>query len=199
MRNTIALIGLAILASAASPAQAAPPAANILAGTPWWAYAILALLIYTGLQATKPRSVSVQRLLVVPLVFSAWGIVSLLLMPVFSPGPAITWFATAGLGAVWAVKSWGRSRIKLDRASGRVDLPASWVPLMRNLAIFAAKYAVAVRAAINLEARGYLAPWDMAISGLSAGYFLGWLARFAALYFTAPDAQSRKDASDVTL
>jgi tellurite resistance protein TehA-like permease len=50
------------------------------------------------------------------------------------------------------------------------------------MTIFALKYGLAVAAATALAAPGTLAALDAAVSGASAGYFLGWLARFALVY-----------------
>jgi hypothetical protein len=55
----------------------------------------------------------------------------------------------------------------------------SVVPLMRNLAIFTAKYGLTVAITIHPTQRAILAPWDIAVSGLAAGYFFGWLIHLA--------------------
>src|SRR4030088_2692514 len=46
----------------------------IVQHTPWWVFAVLALLIATGVQALRPRVVPVWRLLIVPAIFIAWGV-----------------------------------------------------------------------------------------------------------------------------
>jgi hypothetical protein len=51
-----------------------PGILTILRNSPWWAYALLALLIWFGIQALRPRSLSIWRLAIVPLVFIGWGI-----------------------------------------------------------------------------------------------------------------------------
>jgi hypothetical protein len=179
------LISLAILASATATAQASPVAgiAGILSGTPWWVYALLSVLIYSGIQATKPRSWPPARIAVVPVAFTLWGVASLLLTPNLGAGLIATWIATACVGAGLAAITWRSDQVGIDRAVGRIRLPASWVPLARNLAIFAAKYAIGIASALNPEARSHLAFWDIAVSGLSAGYFLGWLVRLGVMYF----------------
>jgi hypothetical protein len=106
-----------------------------------------------------------------PAVFIGWGITSL----VASPLLLVDWSVTALIGAAIA---WITSdHIKIDHA--RVSLPGSAFPLIRNLLIFSAKYGLAVAAAIS---HSNLAVWDVAVSGASAGYFLGWLLRLASAY-----------------
>jgi len=182
------LISLTILASATATAQAAPAAgiAGIVNGTPWWVYVLLSVLIYSGVQATKPRSWPLARIAIVPVVFTLWGVASLVLMPALGSSLIAIWVATASVGAGVAAITWQSGQIAIDRAAGQVRLPASWVPLMRNLAIFAAKYAIGVASALSPEARSHLAFWDIAVSGLSAGYFLGWLVRLGMTYYARP-------------
>jgi hypothetical protein len=85
----------------------------------------------------------------------------------------------AGLGAALAFMATSFETARIDRSRGLVHLPGSPVPLLRNMTIFALKYGLAVAAATALAEPGTLAAPDAAVSGASAGYFLGWLARFA--------------------
>src|SRR5260370_3911673 len=59
-------------------------ATRILSGSPWWVYGLLALLIWLGLQAARPRTVSLSRVLISPALFIGWGIVHLMLRSNFS-------------------------------------------------------------------------------------------------------------------
>lgn len=69
-----------------------------------------------------------------------------------------------------------------DPGRGLVTVPGSAFPLVRNLVIFAVKYCLAAAVAIAPARSGGLFPWDVAVSGLAAGYFIGWLSRFAMKY-----------------
>jgi len=77
--------------------------------------------------------------------------------------------------------------LRADRGRGSVHLPGSILPLVRNLAIFAAKYTVAVLIARRPDWQSQLLWWDVGISAVAAGYFFGWLARFFLTYRSAPD------------
>jgi hypothetical protein len=54
---------------------------NILQNTPWWVFALFALLMWLGFQALKPRTLPIWRLLITPAVFIGWGITSLAASP----------------------------------------------------------------------------------------------------------------------
>lgn len=153
---------------------------NILLHTPSWVFGLFALLSWLGLQAMRARSLPIWRLLVTPAIFIGWGAASLVAQA--SPILIADWLFAAATGAAIA---WSTSRlhgVTIDRTNHLVSLPGSAVPLVRNLLIFLAKYALGVTAVIIPASHPQLAFWDIAISGVSAGYFLGWLIRFASLY-----------------
>jgi hypothetical protein len=156
------------------------PILTIVTNTPLWVFALFALLVVFGLQALRPRTLPIWRLLAIPLVFIAWGVISLI-RPGVSPFLVLDWLAAAAVGGAiaWALAREGD--IRIDRA-GTIAVAGSALPLTRNMLIFSAKYAMNVAMAINPTRQADLAPWDAAVSGASAGYFLAWLAIFALAY-----------------
>ena len=70
-----------------------------------------------------------------------------------------------------------RMMVAIDLSRGKVTLEGSIGPLVRNLLIFAMKYAVGVAMALLPTRRAEIAVLDIGISGAMAGYFLGWLGR----------------------
>ena len=163
-----------------------PPLLAILAHTPRWVWAVLAVLVLFGLQGLRARTVSIWRLLIVPAVFIGWGLISLAQRVAVFPALMVDWSLAAIVGVAigWFATRLGGMRV--DRIARRVELAASALPLIRNVAIFLAKYVLAVAAAIAPERAAVLAHWDIAVSGLSAGYFAAWLARLAVRYRAAP-------------
>jgi len=160
---------------------------TILVNSPWWVYALLALLVWLGVQALRTRTVAVWRLLATPVVFIGWGIVSLALRSVSSPVLIADWLATAAIAAAIAWVAVNLDGVLIDRSRQLVTLKGSVVPILRNMLIFLAKYGLGVAIAIAPAFRAELYIWDIAISGATAGYFLGWLARFGSIYRRAPD------------
>jgi hypothetical protein len=158
-----------------------PALLAIVSHTPSWVFVVFALLILLGLQALRPRSVGVARVFATPAVFIAWGLVSLILAAQRAPLAPVAWVLTAIAGGSLALLT-----LRLDglRVAGpaRVHLPGSVLPLLRNVLIFGAKYVIAVLLALHPAARGQLLIWDMAVSGASAGYFIGWTLRFLIAY-----------------
>jgi hypothetical protein len=156
---------------------------NVLLNTPWWVYALFVMLVLLGVQALRPRTIPVWRLLITPGVFIVWGVIGLILQPsVSSSFLWLDWLAAAAIGCTIAWLTTGAADI---HRAGVVIVPGSALTLVRNMVIFAAKYGLAVAAVIAPAQRQQLALWDVAVSGASAGYFLGWLAILGLAYWRA--------------
>jgi len=159
---------------------------QIVGHTPFWVFGVFALLVFLGIQALRERTLPVRRIVITPAVFITWGIIGLATAPHFSSLLVGDWVVAAAAGASIAAMIARFARLRADRDRQLVHLPGSTLPLIRNLVIFTAKYGLAVAMAITPAARDHLAFWSVAVSGLSAGYFLGWLGRLVAAYRRAP-------------
>jgi len=169
-----------------------PGPLTILQNSPWWAYVLLGLLIWLGLQALRPRTLPIWRLTIVPAVFIGWGIASMFTqskMPFFL---IADWLVAAAIGVVIAWISTRQVDFGIDRARRSVTLPGSTRPLITNILIFAAKYAIGVAMAVLPRYREEVMVFNIGISGAMAGYFLGWLCRFMLAYRREPDAKPAK-------
>jgi hypothetical protein len=155
---------------------------QILSMTPWWVFLLFAVLLVSGVQALKPRRVDLRRIFITPAVFVAWALVSLGQAASASPFVLPAWLIAALAGVLMALITAQFQGLAADRALRSVNLPRSVLPLARNMIIFFAKYALAVAIATHPQARAELAVWDMAVSGLAAGYFVGWTIRFVLSY-----------------
>lgn len=171
------------LALISVPAQAAEAGA-ILRGTPSWVFALFAVLVYLGLRATRPRVSGWPRAVLNAGIFMIWGVTALLITT--GPLRALVWTLTASAGGALALLAVRFDEMEVDRRQGIVRLPASWLPLARNMLVFGAKYAIAILTALAAQAQGQLALWDLGVSGASAGYFAAWLWRFWLAYRSAP-------------
>jgi hypothetical protein len=157
----------------------------ILQNTPPWVFVLGIVLATFGVQALKPRGIAVARLLIVPLVFMAWGLISLVIRASDTPLLAVVWLAcgAAGLAIGWCVTT--LHGVLIDRAARRVSVPGSAVPLVRNLSIFVVKYALGAAMAMAPAWHVNIAFCDVGVSGLTTGYFAAWLLRLALLYRAA--------------
>jgi len=154
---------------------------QVLVNTPWWVFALFSLLLALGLLALRPRVVPLWRLLVTPAVFIGWGLISLMLrFTPSSPLLAFDWVAAAAVGGVLARATISAEEIRVKPEG--IAVSGSALPLVRSMLIFFAKYGLSVAAVLVPAQQGNIAIWDIAVSGVSAGYFLGWLAILGLVY-----------------
>ncbi len=158
--------------------------ALIVTRAPWWVWPLFALLVIGGVARLKARSLPLARVTIVPVVFLAWGLISLGGRLADRPLLALPWLAAALLGSTvgWFTSPTG---VRADRAQRRIYIPGSPATLFASLTVFVLKYACSVAAAIRPEDRALIAVIDMAISGASAGYFWSGLVRILLRYRAA--------------
>ena len=147
-------------------------AAAIFVNTPPWVFALLALLIWQGCMALRPRSQPLARMLIIPAVFFLMGL-SRLVLGGRSIDLVSVWIVGAAVFAGLALYAGPRS-VTVDGATGHILSPGSVIPLVRNITVFVLQYAVAVVTAMKLQAAWEVAMAGQAVSGACAGYFLGW-------------------------
>lgn len=170
---------------------------EILRHTPVWVYLLFAYLVWMGLKRLQPSVRDVRRVYIVPVVFIVWGLAGLVQRADQLPHAGWSWLIGAAFGVALGLLL--RQRIEVDRLRGRVLQPASVVPLLRNVAIFGSHYLLNVAAAIHPRDSAVYMAWDVIVSGVSAGYFIGWASRFALAYRAAPPVDLDDDCASTVL
>jgi hypothetical protein len=156
----------------------------ILTNTPVWAYVALAYLVLQGLLALRPRTVSITRIMLVPVIFIVLG-VSRALVGDGGPWVLVAWAAgvvvLVPVGLLTAPHP-----VRVDRARGLITRRGSIIPLIRNVTVFMSQYAAAVLMAFHPEDHSAIAVTSRAVAGAAAGYFIGWSIAFLRHYRSAP-------------
>lgn len=120
---------------------------DIVAHTPDWVWAVLALLVWRGLTATRERDVGAARLVILPLV-----IVLLALHQILGGGLGVTGLVATAAGIAGGIVA-GRRRFAIGRpvriAPGVLHLHGEWATLGIVLTIFAVHYASGVVSATD--------------------------------------------------
>jgi len=160
---------------------------RIIAGTPLWVFALFAYVILQGYRRLSPQVSTIRRVAVIPALFILWGLYGLSSRPIGLEAVAAAWLPTAALGTMLGMLTSPRS-LQVDRSRGLVWQPGSVLPLVRLTLIFGAHYALNIAMAMRPELRHTLILCDIGVSGISAGYFLGWLAAFLRTTRQAPEA-----------
>ena len=156
-------------------------AIGVLTHTPPWVFALLAYLVWQGIKAMQPRTVPIWRALIVPMVFIILGVSRIGFGHQDSVAPLIGWIVAAL--ALLPVGLLTPRPFEVDHVSGQIIRPGSVFPLVRNVIVFSLQYAVAVTAAIDPDGRTAAAITGRAISGATAGYFIGSTVALLREYF----------------
>ncbi len=152
----------------------------ILSHTPAWVWLVLAALVGLGLAQTRPREASVARVTALPVAMvslSAFGVASAF-------GPSLLTLACWLVGLVVALAA-GRRAVAVrgatwSAATGRLQLPGSWLPLVLIVAVFLLKFAAGV--GIGLQPSRAADPQFAGAFSLAYGLFSGlFLARGLSL------------------
>jgi len=147
---------------------------QIFRHTPLWVWGLLAALVLLGYLQSKTRSISKQRVVIVPaamLALSLNGIASTFGLNLLLIG---VW--TSITLAVVAANLFLRlpEGVAYAAAADRITVPGSWAPLVFMMLIFLTKYTVAVKLALSPELR-HLEPFAAgacALYGVCSGFFL---------------------------
>jgi hypothetical protein len=156
---------------------------GVLTHTPPWVFLLFAYLVWQGIRALQPRTQSIWRLLIVPLIFIVWGL-SRIGLRHDNGWSLLAWLAAAMVMAPLAILT-GPRLLVVDRGKGLVTRAGSVLPLIRNVTVFALQYGVAVMAALQLDGHATVAIVGRAVSGATAGYFLGWAVALLRRYWRA--------------
>lgn len=144
---------------------------QILTHTPLWVWILLAYLVWQGIQSMQPRATPIWRALILPVVFIVWGMSRINFGPQGSAWPLTAWIVAAL--ALLPLGVLTPRPFDVDHKTGEIIRPGSAFALIRNLVVFSLQYAVGVISAIDAIDRALAIIVGRAISGATAGYFIG--------------------------
>lgn len=153
----------------------------IISHVPRWVWLLLAYLVWQGYRALSDHTVPLRRVALVPIVFIIWGLSGLISRSGENMAPYLVWLAAAACMMPTGYRI-GPLHMTIDRARGIVHRTGTPWPLVRNVSLFAAQFAIGVSIAMNPEQWFTLGLLRAALSGAMAGYFLGWALAFRRQY-----------------
>lgn len=154
-------------------------AGDIVASIPSWVFVVFAVLVALGVRALRSRPTRLPLLLIAPLAFVGWGIFSLKADLAQHPQLFAALGAGTLLGLIIAAVT-AHIDPKIEHRGDEVIIAGSALPLIRNLLIFAAKFALTFAAMADPAQREPLLIWNVGLFGLTIGYFGVWTALLLA-------------------
>jgi hypothetical protein len=154
---------------------------QIVAHTPPWVWGLLVALIALGVWQGRPRSVSVSRVVVLPLILLALSLAGVVSTFAADLPALVAW----ALGVVVAFgigrQVVGTRGARWDAAASLLHVPGSWLPLVLILLLFSLEYSVGVALALQ-PGLARNTGFDAAVGAAYGGFSGFFLARAAALW-----------------
>jgi membrane protease YdiL (CAAX protease family) len=107
----------------------------IVAGTPLWVWALLALLLFLGIRAMWPTTAPLWRLAILPTVFFVWGFYGLFTLHSFTVQRLLPWAVALAAGIGVGLMIAGLAKIRADKTRHAVQMPGSSLTLVLSLLI----------------------------------------------------------------
>jgi hypothetical protein len=170
---------------------------DALKETPWWVYVLFIYLVKRGLTVRRPAVQPFARLIIVPALFTVWGLYELIER--FQPraGLILVWALTLLAGGALGYALLHRITVRADHQNRLIARPGDPTFLPLVILIFAVKYAFsfALGAHPGLAESHVFAMSDVGASGLITGVFLGKLAAYGLKFYQAPSQTLTPSAS----
>lgn len=143
---------------------------KIISGTPTWVWFVFGYLIFIGIRATRTRIVYIPKLFIIPLVLSG------LKYKIFMANNISVWigyFICLALTSFASYKYTAMQKIKIIASRISAQLPGTYWTLMVLMAFFVVKYFFGYISATNPTYYNDIKIFELSISGIFSGYFLG--------------------------
>jgi hypothetical protein len=152
---------------------------QIITRTPFWVWALLALLIWLGYQQTKSQSMGLHRVIIIPVILTGLSIYSALSAFGMSIEVIFTWLTAATLSVFFVMQQPLTAWNTFNSRTRTLEVMGSCVPLTLMIGIFITKYVVS--ATLNLHPEfaqnTTFALAFSALYGIFSGVFIGRAAR----------------------
>lgn len=138
--------------------------------TPVWVWGILAYLIFVGLLARKPRTISIYRLFIMPTIFLVMK------FPIFFSGDPMgsaVYAVDLLIGIFLGYSVGSRSKIGIDAVNKTIIWPGNNWLLVLLLSFFTVKYVCGFMLAINPASAAIFLLVELAVTGLFSGFMTG--------------------------
>lgn len=122
---------------------------QIITRTPVWVWAILGLLAWVGLKQTVPRSVSLRRITVLPVVMIGLSLAGMFTAFGAANHALLAWGIAAAVSVAVVMTLNLPQATQYNTWTQHFHIPGSWTPLVLMMGIFITKYAVGVALAMH--------------------------------------------------
>jgi hypothetical protein len=155
---------------------------EILEETPWWVYFVFAYLLIIGIKASRRRTVTLQRLFVLPSLLTLWSLFNLYERWHGQWIDVLYWTLSLLCGSLLGWRMVAKWKIHIDRQRKILILPGTWSTLILALLFFSLRYGFGYHYATHTSIFHPVFISDLILSGLISGLFIGRTLTFWRRY-----------------
>ncbi|MCX9022508.1 hypothetical protein NLN94_20670 [Citrobacter portucalensis] len=161
---------------------------GMLEHTPVWVYLLFAFLLYRGIKARTPATVTLEKLALIPAIFLFWDIYDLIIYRDPTLITYIQWTIGIISGAIIGYILINPDRLSRSSAPRSIHRPADYSALPFMLLAFGVKYVLGVLNATAPDVLRQPAMSALAIitGGMFAGVFVGKFTRYVSVWLRLP-------------
>lgn len=161
---------------------------GMLEHTPVWVYLLFAFLLYRGIKARTPATVTLEKLALIPAIFLFWDIYDLITYRDPTVITYIQWTIGIISGAIIGYILINPDRLSRSSAPRSIHRPADYSALPFMLLAFGVKYVLGVLNATAPDVLRQPAMSALAIitGGMFAGVFVGKFTRYVSVWLRLP-------------
>ncbi|MCQ6311301.1 hypothetical protein GVI60_11840 [Citrobacter freundii] len=161
---------------------------GMLEHTPVWVYLLFAFLLYRGIKARTPATVTLEKLALIPAIFLFWDIYDLITYRDPTLITYIQWTIGIISGAIIGYILINPDRLSRSSAPRSIHRPADYSALPFMLLAFGVKYVLGVLNATAPDVLRQPAMSTLAIitGGMFAGVFVGKFTRYVSVWLRLP-------------
>lgn len=164
---------------------------DIIQGTPLWVWGAFIYLLIIGLLASKTRTVSLYRLVIMPIIFTLWSLSSIHTKYACSSLSFAFWLTAFITGIIFAIHALHKKVIKVDHKHKLVTLSGDYTQLLLVMLFFIVKYSIGASYALNpsLKTTTLFLGIDMIASGIISGIAWGRSINIIKTYCKTPSLE----------
>lgn len=153
---------------------------SFLVNTPKYVYAIFFYLLYGGLKATKERTVSIYKSMLLTMAFAGISLDLLIKILSINMDVLAVWIFSLGMGIWFGWLQVKRIDIKVDKLKKLLLLPGTWTTLCIVLCVFSLKYYIGYQRFNDPHIMEdiFFQISALSISGISTGIMVGRLLNY---------------------
>jgi hypothetical protein len=155
---------------------------SILYETPWWVFTLFVLLIIIGFKSSRPRTISLKKLLILPGIFTILNVIWLAERLQGRYHLLFIWAIGLVIGSLigWRlVLNW---KTEANHRLHHLHIQGSWSTLFLILLVFAIRYFFVYNYENQVEESYNFHLADSFISGIITGIFIGRALEFYKKY-----------------